>query len=61
MLIIMYILGWTWVPNYIDLCGVNLFRFLEPSPSLFGWVTNYHFLTKTIGNFLGKKRFKVEI
>jgi hypothetical protein len=57
MLIIMYILGWTWVPNYIDLCGVNLFRFLEPSPSLFGWVTNYHFLTKTIGNFLGKKRF----
>jgi len=49
------------VPNYIDLCGVNLFRFFEPSPSLFGWVTNYHFLTKTIGNFLGKKRFKVEI
>jgi hypothetical protein len=42
----MYTLGWTLVPHYIDLFGVNLFRFLEPSLSLFGWVTNCHFLGK---------------
>jgi hypothetical protein len=52
MLIIIYALAWTRVPNYIDLCGVNFFGFLEPSLSLFGRATN---CPKKLGNFREKE------